>query len=197
MQKTIFRRILAYIIDMLIVSFILAIFSKIPLISIDTDKYYDTYERYFETLRETAQAGETMSAEVMSEFEYDLAKASINSTVANLVLTIVYFIGFQFLNKGQTIGKKLMKVKVTNDNGDAPSLLQMIIHVGVGYSVFITIITSTLFFAASKSTYLSLITYLQFLDMAIVFIGIIMILFRKDEKGLHNLLAKTKVVREG
>lgn len=197
MQKTIFRRILAYIIDMLIVSFILAIFSKIPLISIDTDKYYDTYERYFETLRETAQAGETMSAEVMSEFEYDLAKASINSTVANLVLTIVYFIGFQFLNKGQTIGKKLMKVKVTNDNGDAPSLLQMIIHVGVGYSVFMTIITSTLFFAASKSTYLSLITYLQFLDMAIVFIGIIMILFRKDEKGLHNLLAKTKVVREG
>ncbi len=197
MQKTIFRRILAYIIDMLIVSFILAIFSKIPLISIDTDKYYDTYERYFETLRETAQAGETMSAEVMSEFEYDLAKASINSTVANLVLTIVYFIGFQFLNKGQTIGKKLMKVKVTNDNGEAPSLLQMIIHVGVGYSVFMTIITSTLFFAASKSTYLSLITYLQFLDMAIVFIGIIMILFRKDEKGLHNLLAKTKVVREG
>jgi len=197
MQKTIFRRILAYIIDMLIVSFILAIFSKIPLISIDTDKYYDTYERYFETLRETAQAGETMSAEVMSEFEYDLAKASINSTVANLVLTIVYFIGFQFLNKGQTIGKKLMKVKVTNDNGDAPSLLQMIIHVGVGYSVFMTIITSILFFAASKSTYLSLITYLQFLDMAIVFIGIIMILFRKDEKGLHNLLAKTKVVREG
>ena len=138
-----------------------------------------------------------MSAEVMSEFEYDLAKASINSTVANLVLTIVYFIGFQFLNKGQTIGKKLMKVKVTNDNGEAPSLLQMIIHVGVGYSVFMTIITSTLFFAASKSTYLSLITYLQFLDMAIVFIGIIMILFRKDEKGLHNLLAKTKVVREG
>lgn len=197
MQKTIFRRILAYIIDMLIVSFILAIFSKIPLISIDTDKYYDTYERYFETLRETAQAGETMSAEIMSEFEYDLAKASINSTVANLVLTIVYFIGFQFLNKGQTIGKKLMKVKVTNDNGEAPSLLQMIIHVGVGYSVFMTIITSTLFFAASKSTYLSLITYLQFLDMAIVFIGIIMILFRKDEKGLHNLLAKTKVVREG
>ena len=197
MQKTIFRRILAYIIDMLIVSFILAIFSKIPLISIDTHKYYDTSERYFETLRETAQAGETMSAEVMSEFEYDLAKASINSTVANLVLTIVYFIGFQFLNKGQTIGKKLMKVKVTNDNGEAPSLLQMIIHVGVGYSVFMTIITSTLFFAASKSTYLSLITYLQFLDMAIVFIGIIMILFRKDEKGLHNLLAKTKVVREG
>ena len=46
----------------------------------------------------------------------------------------------------------------------------------------------------SKNYYYYASLSLQALDSIIVIAALVMILFRKDGKGLHDLLAKTKVV---
>lgn len=195
-KKVLYRRIGAYIIDSLLIALLLAIFAKIPLISMDSDKYYNTYEEYLEVLQEKTASGETISQELIAEYQYNLAKNSINTTVVNLVFSAFYFIVFQFLNKGQTLGKKLLKIKVVNKENENPNILQMLIHGGIAYSIFATTITVLLFFLASKKVYIGVINYVQLLDMGLVFATIIMMLFRKDERGLHNILAGTKVIHE-
>ncbi len=195
-KKVLYRRIGAYIIDSLLISLLLALFAKIPLISMDSDKYYNTYEEYLEVIQEKATSGETISQELIAEYQYNLAKNSINTTVVNLALTAFYFIVFQFLNKGQTLGKKLLKIKVVNKENKNPNILQMLIHGGIAYSIFATTITVLLYFLASKKVYVGVINYVQLVDMGLVFATIIMMLFRKDERGLHNILAGTKVIHE-
>ncbi len=196
MKKTIYRRIGAYVIDALLISLLLGIFSRIPIVNMDSDSYYSTYEEYMEMLQEKMSAGETVSQKVIAEYQYELAQKSINITVMNLVFSAFYFIVFQFINKGQTIGKKLLKIKVVNKEDKNPSILQMLIHGGIAYSIFTTTITVLLYYLASKKVYISVINYVQFLDMGLIFATIILMLFRKDERGLHNLLAGTKVVHE-
>ena len=142
MKKTIYRRIGAYVIDALLISLLLGIFSRIPIVNMDSDSYYSTYEEYMEMLQEKMSAGETVSQKVIAEYQYELAQKSINITVMNLVFSAFYFIVFQFINKGQTIGKKLLKIKVVNKEDKNPSILQMLIHGGIAYSIFTTTITA-------------------------------------------------------
>ena len=40
------------------------------------------------------------------------------SILITVLVSIIYFVVFQYNNKGQTLGKKLMKIKVNSLNGD-------------------------------------------------------------------------------
>ncbi len=196
MKKLLFKRVIAYVIDSILIVFILTLFSKLPIFNIDTDKYYEVYNEYIDTVSKAFETGEPITTEIINEYSYTLAKYSMNSTIGKLVLSAFYFIVFQFLNKGQTIGKKLMKIKVVNSKDKNPTFIQILLHAGIGYGIFINIITVLLFFLASKSLYLNVITYVQLLDIGIIFTTIIMLLFRKDKRALHNLIAGTKIVSE-
>ncbi len=196
MKKLLFKRVIAYVIDSILIVFILTLFSKLPIFNIYTDKYYEVDNEYIDTVSKAFETGEPITTEIINEYSYTLAKYSMNSTIGKLVLSAFYFIVFQFLNKGQTIGKKLMKIKVVNSKDKNPTFIQILLHAGIGYGIFINIITVLLFFLASKSSYLNVITYVQLLDIGIIFTTIIMLLFRKDKRALHNLIAGTKIVSE-
>lgn len=46
---------------------------------------------------------------------YELTKRKLPVNVATSVVFIGYYIIFAYFNKGQTLGKKLLKIKVVND----------------------------------------------------------------------------------
>ena len=78
----------------------------------------------------------------------------------------LYFAYFESSESQATLGKKIMKIKVVSDTGDRISFLNALGRV------------------VSK-----------ILSSLICCIGYFMILFRKDEKGLHDLIANTYVVK--
>ena len=105
------------------------------------------------------------------------------------MLTIVYFVIFPLFNNGQTLFKKLFRIKVQYDsiirfllreeivrNFTLLSLLLYLIS-GINYSLF--------------SVYLSYITPVILTFMSINFIVFI---FNKDSKSLHDMITKTSVV---
>ena len=127
---------------------------------------------------------------------YDLSKVGVNSAVINLVVSTLYFVGFQYINKGKTVGKKLLKIKIVDEKNERPKFYQVLIHSVIINSLVTSLISVILIVSLSKSNYLTYNQIVQFIDMGLVFLSIGFMIFRKDGKGVHDLIAKTNVVYE-
>ena len=111
MKATFFERMCSYILDAFIVT---VIFSLICM-GIDTNE--TKTEKLMTELDEKLVEKQITPEEYIEEYEillYDYQKENILSTGISLALTIAYYIVFQYLNKGQTIGKKLMNIKIVD-----------------------------------------------------------------------------------
>ncbi len=188
-----FPRLIAYAIDFLIVSMIMICIAFVLPANDNYEKYMDEYK--------TAQAelidGKITNKQYISKTKdlvYDIDYSSTLVTLSQTVVFILYFIVFQYYNNGQTFGKKLMKIKVVSTKEKELSLDQMAIHAIIANSVIIKIllIAAVLFVGREYYYYSSL--GLQLLNYFVIIVALIMIIFRKDGKGLHDVLANTKVI---
>ena len=190
-----FPRVIAYIIDIFIVSFIISIIGLI----IPANQNYQAYLEEYNTVQtefmeEKITANEYMNRAV--EIIYDMDYSNVLIMILEVVLIILYFIVFQFYNKGQTFGKKLMKLRVVSTDGDSVTMNQIAIRALIINSILINIliIGSLLFLGRDYYYYVSLI--IQRVSVIITFIIVIMVFLRKDGRGLHDVLAKTQVIQE-
>jgi len=129
------------------------------------------------------------------DINYRLQKSSILSNVISFVVMFGYYIVFAYLNKGQTLGKKLFKIRVVSTD-DKVSLKGMIIRNIIIYG-FITklynIIFVNLFDVNMFNSVYSILSYIMSL---FVIVSFMMVLYRKDGRGLHDIIARTNVVGE-
>ena len=98
--------------------------------------------------------------------------------------------------KGQTLGKKLLKIKVVNDNGERPSIWNMVIRGLLIYGI-VTTLYSTIsinFLDMEKFNYS--VSVISAIESMIIIVSILMMLYKKDGRGLHDIIAKTNVIRE-
>ena len=147
------------------------------------------------TSMESYTSGELTVDEFLEESEdisYDIMKATYISSIAGIVVYLLYFVVFQAYNNGQTLGKKWLKlqvVKTDDSNVDMNSLLRRSLF---PYGILVNFILVVALLFASKHAYLSINTILSNIQMIIIFITLIM-MFMKD-RGIHDYLANTKVI---
>ena len=133
---------------------------------------------------------------IVTDIEYKIDKASAPITAVNVVISIGYFIIFQYMNNGQTLGKKIFKIKVESETKKKVSLLQMTLR-----SLLINVIAFNLINVLAvvflpKEWYLSINSIVTFGQWLVFIISSLLILYNKDKNGVHDMLAKTKVVDE-
>lgn len=194
MKKTTFRRLCAYVIDLVVISLISTLFLKIEFINPNYDKYEKVYEDYLNYVSDITDINQIQNDTKITDYSYDLAKYGIASSIITLVVTALYFGGFQYLNKGQTLGKNVCKIKVVNNENKAPKFYQILLRSVLINSLLVTLINILAVAFASKTMYFKIIQYTQLLDTTIICVSFILMMFREDGKGLHDLLAGTKVV---
>jgi uncharacterized RDD family membrane protein YckC len=128
------------------------------------------------------------------EYSYKLLKYSIIPTIVNLMCIMLYFIVMQFYFGGQTLGKKILKLKVVSNNNKKLSIVNFLIRSLVVNELIINILNVICLFVLSKGNYLTynkiiyVVTYI--LEMAILFT----IVFDKNNRGLHDYISNTKVI---
>ena len=134
-MKIVIKRFVAYAIDILIVSMISSLITSNTLINKDFKKYMDTYEKYEEVVDKYEDDKEALNDaleyEAITDDEYDikleelnetfdkdnvnynykLIKLSIVSTIVSILVILLYFVVIQYYFNGQTVGKKIMKLK--------------------------------------------------------------------------------------
>lgn len=194
------KRALAYIIDSLIVLCIASLFSGIEILNPNPKEYDALYKEYTEYTEQIMQGDvnptEILNSEKLSDLSYDLSKLSLPITIVSLVINVIYFLGFQYLNNGQTIGKKLFKLRVVDKDNKKPSFGQMTIRSGIINSLFTSLLIIILLVTLNKANYMKFSEYVQLIDLGLIFVSIIMILMNENKQGLHDKLAKTYVISE-
>lgn len=196
MKKPTIRRLFAYLIDILLVSYIASMFAYIPLLNPKIDEYekaYNEYTKYTESLLNSENTV-TLDMNGLSDITYNLSKTGIYIQIISLVFTFLYFTVFAWFNNGQTLGKKLLKIKVISNDKKKFSFKQSVLRTFIVNSLLTTTILVVLISVLSKGQYMNISQYIEILDMALVFGCILFVLFREDGMGLHDLIAGTRVV---
>ena len=220
-MKIVIKRFVAYAIDILIVSMISSLITSNTLINKDFKKYMDTYEKYEEIVDKYEDDKEALNDaleyEAITDDEYDikleelnetfdkdnvnynykLIKLSIVSTIVSILVILLYFVVIQYYFNGQTVGKKIMKLRVVSNSSKKLNILNYLIRSLILNSVLINTLSIIMVFALSKNNYLiyNEIIYVvnYIIEMAIIF----MMGFNKDNRGLQDYVANTKVIYEG
>lgn len=189
-----FPRLVAYIIDVLLVSIVCTgILFLVP-----ENKNYDKYMKEYEQIQtdyieEKITTDEYLNKSV--DVVYDIDYSNVVPMIIETVLLILYFIVFQFYNKGQTFGKKLMKLRLVSVK-DELTVNNVAFHALIVNAIFINILIIAALLFVGKDYYYYTSLALQVVSMLITFSILIMILFRKDGRGLHDVVAGTKVIQE-
>ncbi len=180
------KRFLALIIDIII---LLIIFELINLF------FINPYESELTTLKEKLINNKISYSAYLYNYiniNHNISKNNIYFNVIQIIIMSVYFILIPYINKGSTIGKLLFKIKVDKPNLKITDLLiRSFIINGIGYLLIMTILLPL----SNSLLYFTIENILGIMQIIVVIISGFMVLYKKDNLGLHDILTKT-VVKE-
>ncbi len=194
MKAPFFKRLFAYVIDILIISILTTIIcSAIPSKIQDTEK--QLRELSTELMEKKIEADEYISR--YKELMYENNKNEKVTSCVTLVLTLAYFVIFQYLNKGQTIAKKLLHLRVVDkDSKKEISILKGFLRSLLPLSILSNAISVTLIKVLSKNIYINTYLAVSEIETIFIFVTIFLIIYRKDGRGLHDMISNTMVIEE-
>lgn len=194
-EKALFvQRFLAFLLDIVLVSFV-ASFISYPFL--DMDSIQKLNESSVEVM-ENYTNGKIDEKEYFNEsstISYELARKQGVNTLVIIFLNILYFVVYQIKNNGQTLGKQILKIRVVDSSNRDLSMNQMIFRALIINSILLDMISFGVLIFANQSSYFYGVSFLGFIQFCILSVSTFMIMFGKDRRGLHDLVAHTDVVR--
>ncbi len=193
MKSNSYKRITAYLVDIMIITFISSLITFV----IPTSENYTKLTKQFSNLTEEYANQKITKEEYLtkgSEINYSLSKETVAESIVTLVITISYFVVFTYFMNGETIGKKIMKIKITSNNQKKLTMNNYLVRSLIINSILLQFISILTILFLDKTTYLSVYNIISNVFSIIFVVSFMMILFRKDGRGLHDILANTKVI---
>lgn len=189
-----FKRILAYLIDALIVITLSTILFSIFLKE-SYNNYLDTSLEYFDELEKYQYSGsgdEDLST--LNNLLYKSNKSAEPLLILKIGLTFIYFGIFAYILKGQTLGKKIFKIRVVSENKKELNPSLFILRSVILTNLIPQIVSLLVLMFASESNWMIITNYIGYFEYLIIFIILGFMIFRDDERGLHDLITHTKVI---
>lgn len=196
MKKAVsYKRILAYLFDILIVTLISSLFTRfIPL----SDEYHDKYNELSNVVI-SYQEGEIEEKEYLekvNDISYVISKETVSTSIVTVVITTIYFVVVAYYMNGQTIGKKITKLQIVSTENKKLTMNNYLIRSLIVDSIFMNIINIVLILVLEKGMFLKANEVVSTVFGAFYVLLFAMILFKEDGRGLHDILAKTQVVEK-
>lgn len=257
MIDSMFKRVIAYLIDMMLISIVASSLVSSKVINFQLEDYETLYNEYYEiyslyveqstndikTCEELEKAidekklteekyitdleklKESYSKQELSKEEYDnkclvivdeynsnkmteeeykehydyyfynLEKNSIIGYIVNIVLCLLYFVFFQGFTGGQTLGKKINRIKVVSvKENERVSYKQLFIRTIFLHSniYYLLMLLSILF--VPKNSFMQVGEALYALNSILSMMLVFTISFYKGKSGLHDKIAHTKII---
>lgn len=195
-MKLVFKRLGAYIIDILIVSIISALLSNIGSINYQLDKYVKTYEKVVSTTEqyENKEITEKEYNKEIKNLTYTMDKNSTITTIISIACLIGYFGIFQFSQNGRTLGKRIFKLQVKKYKDGNLNIGNYLLRVLILNNVLFNIARLVFIYTMSKSVYLKSYGYLSNAQLIFQLLIIISMFMSKENRGIHDLIAGTQVI---
>lgn len=188
------KRILAYLIDVVIVLFASSMLSNISYLNPQLETYNKYYDEYSEKTKDylDKKTADDEYLQITNDYSYKLERNSVYSSIISVVTILLYFGVFQKYNNGQTLGKKLLNIRVKGNL----NVFKYLLRTAIIYNIFINVAKIILIVALDQNQYLIANKYLYALALVVEVTTIVMIMLRKDHKGLHDLIVGSEVIEE-
>ena len=187
------QRLAAYFIDTFIVllatSLIASPFVNVEKINKLENQYYKTLEKFTKSDIST----EKYTTDIIN-LSYSIAVENGMMSIITVIIGVIYFVVIQIKLGGQTLGKRLVKIKVISDNGDL-DYNQMIFRSFISNSLLLDIILVLLLMFTSRDIYFSGVVLFTSVQYVITIISLIMIASSKSGLAVHDKLVHTRVIR--
>lgn len=193
-MDTCLKRIVAYIIDILIVTVVVSAISMIPRIDPYKKDYEKAYNEYLDIVSDAQNENSVDYKDRIIELNYDIYKYRVVSNIISVISLVGYFGILQMIMNGQTVGKKVLKIKVVSNNGKKLNFGNYFLRTLILNNIFFTVINMIAVYILKGSNFYYFTYIVNMLQSTIYMILIIMMVLRKDNRGLHDLLAGTKVI---
>lgn len=187
------QRVLAFLIDLLLLSIITSLITMFIPINDTATKLYEEQNKVLEGYVEGTVPMEEYVNQII-DLGYDISKQTVIISIVSIVISLLYYVVYPCYNNGQTFGKKLMKIKIKKTNDTELSMNDLLIRSMINNSILVNIINVILVLFLSKNLYLSTSSLVSFIQYLVLIISLIMIAFTKNAQGLHDKVCKTEVV---
>lgn len=257
MIDSLFKRAIAYFIDMMLVSLVVNSLISSSMVNFQLDTYQDIYKEYtdfhnlyveqynndiktcenlekafsnkkiteekyinsYEDLKSSVDSEEITKEEYDSKcliivdnyndnkitedeyldkvttYSYNLEKKSSFNYIINIIACLLYFVLFQGFTNGQTLGKKIMRLKVVSDDGQEKiSYKRLFIRTLFLYSIIYYLALTISVSILSESAFTLSFNILYMLNYILSLVLVFMIGVNSNRRGLHDVVAKTKVI---
>ena len=192
-KPTFFRRTVAYVIDILLVTLLA---TAISMVFIDNTSYKSKTNELMELTKQYTEKKITQEeySKQFDEMNYYLTKDGVGTSIINCSVAIVYYVVLCFFCHGITLGKYIMKLRIVSANEKELNMGNYLIR-GLFANLILSNLVSIIFVSVmSKSTFISVYPKVSSVLSLFLLATIIFIMYRNDGRGLHDLLSNTKVI---
>ncbi len=183
------KRIVAFAIDIVIVSLVLVILTSVFSIDPYYDKYQSTYDEYSELVKKESD----VSKDELINLNYDLYKYRTVNNGLSIVILVLYFGVLQMLMKGQTLGKKMMNIKVVSNKDKNLHFGNYLVRCVILNNIIFLLSTIILVYVTSGKPFYYAVYIISLMESLLYMINIFFIVFKSDNRGIHDMIAGTKV----
>lgn len=184
------KRIMAFVIDIFVIAIIFEVVNLLP-IDPYKEEYKESYSKYTELIK--SDNSSEVKDEIIS-LNYEMYKYKAYSQCISFVILILYFGVLEYFLKGQTLGKRIMKLRVVSCNESSVTIPKYIIRIIVLNNIWLSCLNvgAVYVFTGIKFYYVTYV--INLLSSLIYLINLVMVMFRKDNRGLHDFVVSTKVI---
>ena len=169
-------------------------------------KKYPTYEeklnKYYKEEKISEKDYTKLLKEISKDYSktsnkiyYKIEKNSIFEMIIYLILTTLYFVGFNMITNGQTLGKKLLHLKIvsTSNEKEKVPMTSYIIRTVLMYQVIYYVVRLIGILTLNQANYIKITSTAYYIQSILDFLILTFIIVRQDKRGIHEILSKTKV----
>ena len=194
-EKALFvQRFIAFLLDIFILSSIASLISY-PFLDA---KSIDTLNKNSSEVIEKYTTGEIDMDTYVDEVKgisYQLSQKQGVVSLVTLFLAVLYFIVYQYYNNGQTIGKKLMKIKVVSSTDKEITMDSFIFRSLIVNSILVDMISFAIVIFGNETVYFYGVAICGIIKYTLLLICGFMVMWSKSGLGLHDRIAHTTVVK--
>lgn len=189
MKSNFFRRVGAYLLDSFIVIFILS------LITVGFESNSKLIDEANDLLNSYANQEITISEynDKVMNINYELQKENVWVNRISCALYAGYFILFAYFNNGQTIGKKVFKIRIVDKDNNKIKFRQIFIRSIFIYGIMSSFYSSVFINFLSVNTFNVIASGISYIEYTFIIVCFFMVLYKKDKRGLHDIISGTLI----
>ena len=187
------QRFVAFMIDLFLVSALTTLVTTFIPTNGTIDKLYDQQTKIIENYTSQKITMEEYVNQLV-DISYDIAKQTGIATLVGIAISLLYYVLYVYKNDGQTIGKKMMKIKIKNKNDDQLTMNDLLFRTMILQGTLVSIIGFCTILFLDKDTYLATNSLLNLVQYSVLLVSFFLIAFTKEKQGLHDKLVGTIVV---